>query len=316
MTKSKTIYRLFLSIGVTLAIGVLFFQFTPSQDLFAQLKQVEIQWHYLPLFFIAVLLNIYLRGEALALLINSQTDVAPKNWMAISSAHNLSTSLSGLILGDAVLFWLLNRFDIHWQKSLFTTLITRFFEVPWFVLILFVGFFLTPTLFPTQQIWTLLSGLTFVLTISLLFWIGWLVDWLPRGLWLGQGEKVERFVQAYRLLSDRCMKQLLFLNVGKILTGLLFYIFAMRMFSIDLTVGEECFVFGIFTFASLFPIQGILGLGTFEAYFSMGLILLGWQGAEVLVLGFFVHMLFLTTFVLITLYFFFSVFLASKTANE
>lgn len=276
----------------------------PLRDTVAHLEQVEIQWHYLPLFFLAVLVNLYLRGETLTLLVNSPKHMSTGHWMAISSAHNLGTSVSGLVLGDAVLFWLLNRFHIHWQKSLFTTLIARFFELPVLIMLLFLGLIGNPGIFPAQELWTFISGLAFVLSFTLLFCLNWLIDRVPERVWFGQGMKVTQLGQAYRQLSDRCMTPLLLLSAGKILSAFLFYIFAMRLFSIDLTIWEESFVFGIFNFAGILPIQGILGLGTFEAYFSIGLILLGWSSAAVLVLGFCVHMLFLTSFLFIMLCFF------------
>ena len=45
--------------------------------------------------------------------------------------------------------------------------------------------------------------------------------------------------------------------------------------------------------------QGVAGLGTFEAYLAAGLILLGWASAPALALAFMVHMLFLASFTLI-----------------
>ena len=286
---------------MTLGIGALIFYFVPPKDIVADLKNVEIQWHYLPLFLLAVLANLYLRGKTLALLLNSPDHISSGRWMTISSAHNMSTSLSGMILGDAVLVWLLNRFDIHWQKSLFTTLIARVFELPMLLALLFLGLLGSPTLFPAQEVWVWLSGLAFIASFSLLFFLNQAIDSVPHRLWFGQRQKALAFGQAYRALSDRCMSTLLLLSAGKIAAAFLFYTFAMRLFSIDQSLWEEFFVFGVFNFASLFPIQGILGLGTFEAYFSLGLVLLGWVSATVLVLAFCVHMLFLITFLLIAL---------------
>ena len=263
-----------------------------------------------------MLVNLYLRGKTLALLVNSPEHIPTKHWFAVSSAHNLSTSLSGLILGDAVLFWLLNRFNIHWQKSLFTTLIARVFELPMLLLLLFLGLIGSPGLFPTQTFWVIFSGLAFVASFSGLFFLNRFIDTVPTRLWLGHEDKVEAFGQAYGDLSRRCMRALLLLSAGKILSAFLFYAFAMRLFSIDESVWGEFFVFGIFNFASIFPIQGILGLGTFEAYFSIGLILLGWTTATVLVVGFCVHILFLFSFLLITLFSLVWVFYRPKFAYD
>jgi hypothetical protein len=316
MNRARIFHRFLFSVAVSVTIGAIFFYFVPQQDITARLQQVEVQWHYLPLFFLAVLGNIYLRGETLALLVNSREHVSSGRWMAISSAHNLSTSLSGLVLGDAVLVWLLNRLDIHWQKSLFTTVVARMFELPSLILLMFLGLIGTPMLFPTQKLWIIFSGLAFAASFTLLFRLDWLVEQAPRGLWLGQKDKAAQLAQTYRHLASRCMQPLLLLSVGKIVSAFLFYVFAMRLFSIDQTIWEECLVFGIFTFASIFPIQGVLGLGTFEAYFSIGLIMLGWASDTALAVGFLVHMLFLASFALITAVCFFAIFLPYKKVRQ
>lgn len=73
MNRAKIFHRFLLPIAITLTMGAILFYFAPPQDITARLEQVEVQWHYLPLFLLAVLGNIYLRSETLALLARTGT---------------------------------------------------------------------------------------------------------------------------------------------------------------------------------------------------------------------------------------------------
>lgn len=301
MNRTDILKRLTLSLVVTLALIALFLYFIPLSDILGGLYRFEITWAFLPAFLLAVLGNIYIRGATLALLVNSPEPVPSIRWLTLSATHNASTSLSGMIFGDALLFWLLNRFDIHWKKSLFITLLMRVFEVPPLLLFLFLGLVGASAQLPGRELWGLLAGIAFVASMFLLFFLDTLLARLPHKLWLGQGEKVADLCVAYRQVTARCMRPLLVYSFLKIALSLLYFLFVFRFFSIELDFWQVCLVFGIFNFATALPIQGVAGLGTFEAYFSAGLILLGWASATALALALLIHMLFLGSFLLIAL---------------
>lgn len=301
MDTGRVVSRLGLSLAVTAGFLALLVLVVPLGDMRAQFMAVQLDWFYLPLFLAAALGNIYVRGLTLALIVNANPPVGASRWFAISSAHNLGTSVSGMVFGDAFLFWLMYRFGIHWKRSIFTTLLARVFELSPLLLIFFLGLLLTPDLFPGQIGATLLAGLAFAFSVVSLFVLDPLLGKLPSSIWLGHGDKVEGFRVAYRELTGRCMVVLLVMSYLKIALSLLYFVFALALFSQELSIIHICLLFGVFNFATALPIQGLAGLGTFEAYFSAGLLLIGWTGAAALTLAFQVHMLFLVAFVFLAL---------------
>lgn len=301
MDTGRVLSRLALCLAVTAGFLALLVVVAPLGDIRTQMIAVQVDWFYLPLFLAAALGNIYVRGVTLALIVNADPLVGASRWFAISAAHNLGTSLSGLVFGDAFLFWLMYRFGIHWKRSVFTTLLARVFELSPLLLIFLVGLLLVPDLFPGQGAATLLVGLAFLVSVVSLFVLDPLLGRMPARAGLGQGDKVASFRAAYRALTDRCMRSLLVLSYLKIGLSLLYFVFALALFSQELSILQVCVLFGIFNFATALPIQGLAGLGTFEAYFGAGLLLMGWTGAAALALAFQVHMLFLVAFVLLAL---------------
>lgn len=301
MDGSRLARRLGLSAAITVGFAALLVAVVPVGDLLGQFTEVSLHWAWLPLFFLAVLGNVYLRGATLALIVNATPAVGQARWLAISCAHNLGTSLSGMVFGDAFLFWLMYRFGIHWKKSIFTTLLARVFELPPLLLVFFVGVLGVPGLLPGQQLVALLLGVAFVTGVALLFVLDPLLGRVPHRVWLGHEDKVAGFRGAYRELTARGMWALLALSFAKIALSLLYFVFALQFFGQGLSLLQVCLLFGVFNFATALPVQGLAGLGTFEAYFGAGLVLMGWAGAAALALAFQVHMLFLASFVLLAL---------------
>lgn len=299
MDRSRLLKRLGLSVAITAAFLILLIAVVPEGDLRGQFTDVSLDWGWLPLFFLAVVGNVYLRGVTLALIVNATPAVGQARWLAIASAHNLGTSLSGMVFGDAFLFWLMYRFGIHWKKSIFTTLLARVFELPPLLLVFFVGVLGVPGLLPGQQWIALLLGVAFVTGVVLLFVLDPLLARVPHRAWLGHEGKVSGFRSAYRALTSRSMGALLALSFAKIALSLLYFVFALQFFGQGLSLLQVCLLFGVFNFATALPIQGLAGLGTFEAYFGAGLVLMGWAGAAALALALQVHVLFLASFVLL-----------------
>lgn len=273
----------------------------PVGELRAHVGDVQWHWACLPLFVAAVFGNVYLRGLTLALIVNAQPAVGQSRWLAISSAHNLGTSLSGMVFGDAFLFWLMYRFGVHWKRSIFTTLLARVFELPPLLLVFFLGVLCVPGIMPWQGAAALLLGLAFLACLVALFAMDSLLARVPARWWLGQAEKVSAFRSAYRELTAASMAPLLGLSFAKIALSLLYFVFALELLGQELSVPQVCLLFGVFNFATALPVQGVAGLGTFEAYFGAGLVLAGFSGAAALALAFQVHMLFLASFVLLAL---------------
>jgi uncharacterized protein (TIRG00374 family) len=65
--------------------------------------------------------------------------------------------------------------------------------------------------------------------------------------------------------------------------------FALAAFGISFTPVQGLYCFGVFTIFKMVPIQGIAGLGTQAAWWSLGLSLAGYNGPELIATGFIMY---------------------------
>ena len=62
-----------------------------------------------------------------------------------------------------------------------------------------------------------------------------------------------------------------------------------RAIGVDFTPVQSFYCFGVYAFFQIVPVQGIAGIGTQAAWWSLALNAAGYQGADAIAIGFVMH---------------------------
>lgn len=277
---------------------------------YENMRKIRISPIYFLIFFLFLLSNIYVRGAILSRIFYEHSRPFTY-WASIASIHNVCTSVLPYGLGEGILLLYLSQAKMQFKGILGRILVIRIVEVPFLILCFSYGMIFSKTVFQ-QPVIPITCLVIFTILVLLVLhktsFIAEVMVALCNKLRLAKVSDVVRSVSAElcSLREKTTLKYLYFSTFLKILSVCLYVLFCLRSLGSDMLFSDSTFFVGSFGLVSMLPVQGVGGIGTFEAYFVGILLALGIQADTSLPLAAAVHVIFYASFFfLATIGFFF-----------
>jgi hypothetical protein len=217
------------------------------------------------------------------------------HWWHINAFYNFMTATLPGGAGEAATAYILKRFSkFNLLSALRILLLSRFMDVFSLSMLFFSAAMLISSATPYREAAIWFSGAAFLISsIALLRsseqFVMKLLQRLP-----GQNKLVQRVCEKLSELLKIAEEQrssnlfgiTLFLSVLMMFGNIVSTHYALRSFGVDLLLVQTFYCFGVYAIFQIVPVQGIAGIGTQAAWWTLALNAAGYDSPESLASGF------------------------------
>lgn len=220
------------------------------------------------------------------------------HWWKLTQFYNFITATLPGGAGEAATVYVLKRFSMFNLLGAFRILlITRLMDVFALSALFFFAAILISSVTPYREAAIWLTGtLFFISSVALLPSSERFVLKLMRGL-PGQsiltqrvsGKLSELLKIAEEQRSNNSFGITLFQSVLAVILVSVSVYLLLRSFGVDFTLVQSVYCFGVYAVFQIVPVQGIAGIGTQAAWWSLALNVAGYEAPDAIAMGFVLH---------------------------
>jgi hypothetical protein len=238
------------------------------------------------------------------------TDKKLIHWWNVNSFYNLITATLPGGAGEAATAYVLKRFSMLDLLGAFRILfLSRLLDLFAISVIFFFAAVQMSNLTPYREAAIFLAGILFLISLIALIpaseqFVMKLLQKLTgqRALIKRMCEKLSELIKiSEEQRTNKSFRITLFQSVLMIIGAVMSTHYVLHSFGIDFTVVQSIYCFGIYAVFQIVPVQGIAGIGTQAAWWTLALKTAGYNAPDVFALGILLHGTFYVFIVILSL---------------
>ncbi|MBN1502537.1 flippase-like domain-containing protein [Candidatus Woesearchaeota archaeon] len=272
--------KLIISLSITLALALLLF----SQINLSQI--VDILANLNPIYLLVAVLSygfvLLLRAIRFSVLLKLET----RELVPIVMTYNLLNYMLPFKIGELSLPYMLKKIKKHsFTKALSCLIIARSFDFIIVILMLLSGFLVADRIFTELAralpmvllLLVFLMSLTYLLIFKSHYFV-LLISKIKLSKFEGIKEKFITFLKNFESLkSEKLLMRVFILSFLAFITGLINTYLILLSLGYNVAANNLLLIVPIGVLSGILPLQGILGLGTFESFWIAGFVLMGYS---------------------------------------